>query len=178
MTQEKLLGEQRRETILEWLKTSRDPMTGSELAERTNVSRQVIVQDISLLKAKNEPIIATSRGYVYFKRGNQQKHTQVIACLHDAAQTEHELNILVDNGVTVKDVIVEHPVYGEITASLMLDSRRDVQFFMKKLQDTKASLLSKLTEGVHLHTIEADDEEKLNDACEALKKEGFLIDND
>ncbi|GGE42755.1 transcriptional regulator [Pullulanibacillus camelliae] len=176
--QEKLLGEERRTTILKWLQEADEPLTGSELAKKTNVSRQVIVQDISLLKAKNEPILATARGYLYFKKGQKEQCVQVIACQHNEARTEEELNLLVDHGVRVKDVIVEHPVYGEITASLMLENRRDVQLFMKKIKGTKASLLSALTEGIHLHTIEAGSEEKLSDACIALKEAGLLVNQD
>ncbi|GGH85814.1 transcriptional regulator of NAD metabolism [Pullulanibacillus pueri] len=178
MTEEKLMGNERRHKILTWLKESQEPLTGSELAKKTKVSRQVIVQDISLLKAKDEPIIATSRGYVYFQKSEKQKHVQVIACKHDQSGTEQELNLLVDNGVCVRDVIVEHPIYGQITTSLMLNNRRDVQHFIKKVNETGASLLSALTEGIHLHTIESEDQKRLSDACEALKKEGFLIDND
>lgn len=82
---------------------------------------------------------------------------------------------MVDNGVTVLDVIVEHPVYGEITASLMLRNRRDVLHFMQKINETNAVLLSALTEGVHLHTLEAESEEQLDEACGLLAKKGFLL---
>lgn len=76
---EKILGDKRREVILEWLKNENRPITGGELASRTNVSRQVIVQDISLLKALGEPILATSQGYMYLKeRTNETKKRNVL----------------------------------------------------------------------------------------------------
>jgi uncharacterized protein len=173
---DKLLGEERRKQILQWLKETSEPITGGILAERTNVSRQAIVQDISLLKAKNEPIVATSQGYVYLNNnGLTNRKKRVIASCHKPDRTEEELILLVDNGVTVLDVIVEHPVYGEITASLMLRNRRDVLHFMQKINETNAVLLSALTEGVHLHTLEAESEEQLDEACGLLAKKGFLL---
>jgi transcriptional regulator of NAD metabolism len=173
--QDKMNGEERRKSILQWLKESTEPITGSVFADRTNVSRQVIVQDISLLKAKNEPIIATAQGYYFIHQSDDQKARRVIACCHTPEQTEDELNIMVDQGVTVLDVIVEHPIYGEIKASLMLSCRRDVSHFLRQIEETNAYLLSQLTDGIHLHTIEADTVEQLDEACEELDQAGYLL---
>ncbi len=174
----KVLGEKRRELILSWLQSEGSPLTGSELSKRTNVSRQIIVQDISLLKARNEPIIATSQGYVYMQKKHEQPLFQrLIVCQHKPEQTVDELNLLVDHGVVVKDVIVEHPVYGELTASIMVRTRKEVAEFLNKVKETNASFLSQLTEGIHLHTIEADSPAKLDDACQALEEAGFLVEN-
>jgi transcriptional regulator of NAD metabolism len=172
----KILGEERRSLILQLLKESQVPLTGSDLAARTNVSRQVIVGDITILKAKNEPIIATSQGYIYLKQNSGTAYFQrSVACYHTPDQTEDELNLLVDHGVTVKDVIIEHPVYGDLTASIMVSNRHEVKQFMDKIRSTNASLLSALTEGIHLHTISAQSEETLDQAVEALRKKGLLI---
>ncbi|TLS39256.1 transcription repressor NadR [Pseudalkalibacillus caeni] len=176
ISDKKILGEERRSLILKWLQESDVPLTGTSLAKRTNVSRQVIVQDISLLKARNEPIIATAQGYLIVNKPNQkQKHKRVIACQHDPAETKKELYTIVDNGATVKNVIVEHPIYGDLTASLMLSNRRDVDRFLENLERTSASLLSELTDGVHLHTIEADEPKQLDEVCHSLKEAGFLL---
>lgn len=175
---EKILGDERRSLILKWLKEAKEPITGSTLAERTNVSRQVIVQDISLLKAKNVPIMATARGYLYIekqKEGDVPPYQWVIAVKHKPEETKEELTILVDHGVTVREVSVEHPVYGDLTGSLMLSNRRDVEMFIDKMNKTNASLLSELTSGVHMHTISAASEEQLIEACNALKRAGFLL---
>jgi len=172
----KILGDERRKLIVQWLKETEEPITGGTLAEKTKVSRQVIVQDISLLKAKGEPIIATSQGYVYLRLQKEQtNHRRVIACFHKPEDTKKELLLLVDAGVTVCDVSIEHPIYGDLTASLRVSSRLQVEQFMKKLEETNAGLLSLLTDGTHLHTIEADSEEKLDAACQILKKAGFLL---
>ncbi|MEH7074191.1 transcription repressor NadR [Neobacillus drentensis] len=176
--QRKILGEERRSLILQLLKDSPVPLTGSELANRTNVSRQVIVGDITLLKAKNEPIIATSQGYIYLKQSTSTyTFERTIACKHLPNDTEKELNLLVDHGVLVKDVKIEHKVYGDLTASIMVSNRQEVKQFMANMQKTGAALLSELTEGIHLHTISASSIQVLDEAESALKAEGFLFES-
>ncbi|QHA92745.1 transcription repressor NadR [Bacillus sp. N1-1] len=176
---EKILGENRRSLLLQWLKESEKPLTGSDLSKRTNVSRQVIVQDISLLKARNEPIIATSQGYIMFNTEREnRKYEQVIACKHSPKDTKNELYTIVDHGGTVKDVTVEHPLYGHLTASLFVGNRLEADQFLSKLSMTNASLLSELTSGVHLHTIEANSKTQLEAVIQALKEQGFLLEQD
>jgi len=176
MDRRKKTGEERRQFILDWLKKTTEPLTGQVIAEKTNVSRQIVVQDISLLKARNEPVMATSQGYVYL---TEQRSTlsfkKIIACRHVPKDTERELLMMVDHGVTVRDVSVEHPIYGELTATLMIKNRRDVIGFIKRMDSTNAAYLSDLTEGVHLHTIEADTEEQLSSLCQELEQAGFLL---
>jgi len=176
MDRRKKTGEERRQFILDWLKKTTEPLTGQVIAEKTNVSRQIVVQDISLLKARNEPVMATSQGYVYL---TEQRSTlpfkKIIACRHVPKDTERELLMMVDHGVTVRDVSVEHPIYGELTATLMIKNRRDVIDFIKRMDSTNAAYLSDLTEGVHLHTIEADTEEQLSSLCQELEQAGFLL---
>ncbi|MGV3489364.1 MAG: transcription repressor NadR [Tuberibacillus sp.] len=174
---DKVLGDKRRLLILTWLKTEKEPLTGQALAKRTHVSRQVIVQDISLLKASGEPIMATSRGYIYLNDKKEEKQQRIIPVQHRQEETAKELYTMVDFGVTVKDVIVEHPLYGELTGSLMLKNRRDVDLFLKKMEQKKATLLADLTEGVHLHTLEADTAEQLDEVTEALRKLHILLED-
>ncbi|MWJ31834.1 MULTISPECIES: transcription repressor NadR [Saccharibacillus] len=176
MEEIKLTGEQRREKLLEWLKAS-SPLTGSELARRASVSRQVIVQDITLLKAKNHAILATSQGYVHVTPSDEPTARSIIACRHDRDRTEEELLLLVDYGVSVDDVIIEHPVYGELTALIRVGTRSEVYEFIEKITSTGASYLSELTDGVHLHTISAPEPGRIEKACEALRKAGFLIED-
>lgn len=168
-------GSERRKLILELLRQLSEPITGSELADQMDVSRQVIVQDISLLKAKEYPIIATSQGYLFLRRSEPDMKTRTIACRHSRQQTANELNLIVDCGVTVIDVTVEHPFYGEITGSLMIRNRMDVTRFIDKLEKTGASLLSSLTGSVHLHKLEAPANERLDAAVRLLKKAGYLL---
>ncbi|MGE7601060.1 transcription repressor NadR [Peribacillus sp. NPDC097675] len=175
MQKKKLLGEERRTKLLHILQTSSQPITGSELSQITNVSRQVIVGDITLLKARNEPIIATSQGYIYLQTETRPNPERTVACQHDPSRAQEELFLLVDIGITVKDVKVEHPVYGDLTASIMVSNRKEVESFLSKVTETNATLLSELTSGIHLHTISASSEEILNEAEEALNKAGILV---
>ena len=174
--QKKMASANRQKLIISTLKNSRSPITGSEFAKKTNVSRQVIVQDISILKAKNEPIIATSQGYIYLNVDDEEKiHRKVIVCDHTPEQTLEELYLIVDHGVTVKDVKVEHAVYGDLTASIRVSSRKEVEQFIKKINETNASYLASLTGGIHLHTLEADSLDKIEAACEDLEKAGIMV---
>lgn len=176
MEEIKLMGEQRREKLLEWLKQS-SPITGSELAKRASVSRQVIVQDMTLLKAKNHAILATSQGYIYGIPTDEPKARKIVACRHTPSRTEEELLLLVDYGVSIDDVIIEHPVYGELTALIRVSTRSEVFEFIEKINSTGASYLSELTDGIHLHTISAPDESRIEKACAALQRAGFLVED-
>ncbi|SFG06303.1 transcription repressor NadR [Sporolactobacillus nakayamae] len=165
----------RRKSILSQLKEAADPIKGNDLAEEMQVSRQIIVQDISLLKAEGQPIIATSQGYLLLKKAQSHTITRIVACNHTVSQTADELTRIVNCGVTVLNVTVEHPLYGEITRSLMIRNQSDVRKFVKNLEKTGASLLSSLTDGVHLHELEADTAENLELAVQALKQAGYLL---
>ncbi|RDU35066.1 transcription repressor NadR [Neobacillus piezotolerans] len=174
--EKKLLGEERRQMLLSLLKNSNAPITGSELASAAKVSRQIIVGDITLLKAKNEPIIATSQGYLYLRHSaHSPVFEKTVACFHPPGKTEEELLLVVDEGVTVKDVKIEHPVYGDLTASIMVSNRQEVKQFIEKIRKTKAAFLSELTGGYHLHTLSAPSEQALKKAEAALQKAGYLF---
>lgn len=173
----KLLGEERRTELLSLLKNAKQPLTGTDLAKHTNVSRQVIVNDINLLKARNEPLLATSQGYLYMHHVQQQKITRKIVCSHAPTEAKEELFILVDCGVTVESVIVEHPVYGEIIASIMVSNRLEVEHFVKRVEESNALYLSALTDGTHLHVISATSTENLDLAESKLRERGFLVEH-
>lgn len=176
MTGKKLIGDERREMLLTWLKSSTQPLTGGELADRAHVSRQVIVGDITILKAKGEPIIATSQGYLYMNQPlNLNRFERIVAVKHGPEQAEEELLLLVNAGATVLDVKIEHSVYGDLTASIMVSTPKEVHDFIHKIQTTKSAYLSRLTDGIHLHTIAAPSEDILDQAEELLRKKGFLI---
>lgn len=175
MPQKKMTGQERQAYIIDKLKMALQPIPGRAFAEETNVSRQVIVQDVSLLKAKGEPILATSQGYVYMKEKTPLQKSRVIVCRHQPEETLQELYLIVDHGVRIHDVRVEHPVYGDLTGIVSVSNRQEADQFFQKVSESNAALLSELTEGVHLHTIEADQEEKLDAAEQALKRAGLLF---
>ena len=129
--------------------------------------------DIALLRAGGAEISATPRGYVLPRATDGI--TRTIACRHALAQTGQELDILVDNGCTVLDVIVEHPVYGQLTGQLQISSRYDVEQFLARIRDSEAAPLSMLTGGLHLHTLCCPNEDAYTRACAALKAAGLLL---
>ncbi|MEF2816253.1 MAG: transcription repressor NadR [Oscillospiraceae bacterium] len=163
----------RRQAILDRLRTADRPVSASALAAGLNVSRQIIVGDIALLRAGGAEISATPRGYVLPRATDGI--TRTIACRHALAQTGQELDILVDNGCTVLDVIVEHPVYGQLTGQLQISSRYDVEQFLARIRDSDAAPLSMLTGGLHLHTLCCPNEDAYTRACAALKAAGLLL---
>ncbi len=163
----------RRQAILDRLRTADRPVSASALAAGLNVSRQIIVGDIALLRAGGAEISATPRGYVLPRATDGI--TRTIACRHTLAQTGQELDILVDNGCTVLDVIVEHPVYGQLTGQLQISSRYDVEQFLVRVRDSDAAPLSMLTGGLHLHTLCCPNEDAYTRACAALKAAGLLL---
>lgn len=167
-------SERRRRLILEWMRAHGGPIPGSEMAKRLRVSRQCLVQDIAILRAAGEEIVATPRGYRLPEAANHA-HRAVLACRHVPERTQEELQILVDHGVKILDVVVEHPLYGELRGSLMIESRTDVQDFLQRVKATHASLLSSLTGGVHLHTVEASRPEMISRARAQLRQKGFLL---
>lgn len=167
---------ERQQRLLNVLAQSAEPLTGTELADHCGVTRQVVVHDVALLRAAGVPIVSTPRGYRLQREPLQLR--SVISVSHPPEQTELELNTLVDFGVTVVDVRVEHVVYGELRGFLQLSSRRDVALFMDKIHAHEAPLLSTLSDGNHLHTVEAPSEARLAEAIAALKARGLEVFDD
>ena len=164
-------GEDRREKIISILKSSNAPVAGLTLAKELGVSRQVIVQDIALLRANATAIFSTNRGYVL-----QEKNVceRVFKVQHTDEEVEEELSIIVDMGGFVKDVFVYHKVYGVLKAEMNIKSRMDIKKYMEDINSGKSSLLKNVTSGYHYHTISADSEEILDMIQEDLSKRGFL----
>ena len=162
-------AEERRKIISQTL-TADQPISATALAGKFSVSRQIIVGDIALLRAAGLDIVATPRGY---KLGESSGLVRTVATIHTGIEElEKELLIMVDNGCTVMDVVVEHPLYGEITGQLSLASRYDVQQFVDKVKE--ASTLSSLTGGVHLHNLRCPSEEAYRRVCDELYTHGLL----
>ena len=166
----------RRQKIIETLKNSENSIKGTALAEKFNVSRQVIVQDIAVLRAKGFEIIGTPVGYM-INRQDSEKLTKTIATKHlNIDQVKEELMIIIDNGGTIIDVIVDHPVYGNVQGILNLNYRGQVDKFLDRIRSGKAEFLSSLTEGIHRHTIEVPTEEDFIKIKKQLKEKGYLVD--
>ena len=163
---------ERREKIKEMLLSATSAVSASALAKEFGVSRQAIVGDIALLRASGCNVVSTSRGYVIFKEVGIKR---TIVCKHSAEETRDELYAIVDSGCEVIDVIVDHPIYGELAGALQLSSRYDVDQFVQQLSDTCARPLSLLTEGIHLHTLSCPGEEAFEHMKKRLSDMGMLI---
>ncbi len=167
-------GEQRREEILKLLERETKPISGTYLSKHFKVSRQVIVQDVALLRASGYDILATARGYILNQDASNMLQ-RVIWVKHTHDEAEDELNTIIDNGGRVRNVIIMHPVYGEVVADLMIKTRREIKQFVEKLKETKASTLLSLTDGMHMHTIEASSKDELDIIEEELNTKGYLV---
>ena len=167
-------GETRRTKIIHYLSNTSSPLSGDKLAEQFGVSRQVIVQDIALLRAANYMIMSTNRGYLMYPQ-HTSSYTRIFTVSHTTEQIADELYTMVDNGGHVRNVIIEHTVYGSITASLNLSSRHDVDVFIDKLTNSNSVPLKELSNDIHSHTVDADSNEALDIIEQALIKKGYLI---
>ena len=161
----------RRDEILQALAGVSGPVSAAALAARLGVSRQVVVQDIALLRTEGYPILSTAKGYLL----NEPKcATRVLKVCHTNEQVEEELTTIVDLGGTVLNVMVNHRVYGRVEAALNIRNRRDVQGFLNDLRTGKSVPLLNVTSGYHFHKISAESEEVLDEIEHALQKKGFL----
>ena len=168
-------AQERRQAIARRLEGASGPVSAAVLAREHSVSRQIIVGDIALLRAGGMDIAATPRGYVLPAPAAGLVRT--LACRHRADQMEEELNAMVDQGCTVLDVIVEHPIYGQLTGSLQLSSRYEVAQFVARCRRADAAPLSQLTEGIHLHTVTCPDHSDYLRTRDALRALGFLLED-
>ena len=147
---------QRRERILTRLNSAGAPLSASTLAAELGVSRQIVVGDVALLRAGGAQIDATPRGYQLHPA--EKGYAGILACVHRTQEEmRQELYTVVDQGGTVVDVAVENSLYGEIRANLNLASRYDVDTFLVQARSAPESLLSRMTGGVHLHTLRCPD---------------------
>ena len=166
-------GDARRSRIVEALAAASGPLSGTALAEACGVSRQVVVQDVALLRERGEKIVSTNRGYVLLA-DDPARPTRLFKCRHTAEQTADELTCVVDLGGRVEDVFVNHRVYGVVSSALGVGSRRDVERFMAELASGVSSPLLEVTSGYHFHHVSAASEEVLDEVGRALAARGYL----
>lgn len=164
-------GEERRGKIIQALKNSDKAVSATTLAKEFDVSRQVIVQDVALLRANGKNIFSTNRGYLIQE---DEETTRVFKVQHEDDEVEKELTTIVDLGGTVEDVFVYHKVYGVLRAEMNIKSRMDIRNYMEEIRSGKSSLLKNVTSGYHYHTVRAERVEILDMIQEELKKKGLL----
>ncbi len=170
-----MIGTMRRNQIIDYLTLENNAVSGNALSEKFNVSRQVIVQDIALLRAEGYPIISTNKGYLY---AGSLKKSRIFKVCHSDEEIADELNTIVDFGGTVIDVFVNHKIYGRMTASLNINSRLDVLNYLDKLDSGSSTPLKNVTSGYHYHTVEAASDEILDKIEKKLSEKQYLIEKD
>lgn len=163
---------ERRKSIVNLLLSAKEPVSGSELAQKFDISRQTIVQDISVLKGTGYEILSTSQGYVMQKTPLSER---IFKVRHTAEQTEEELSCIVELGGTVVDVFVWHKVYGKIAATLNIFSPLHVKQFLEGVRTGQSTELMQITGGYHYHTVRADSEEILNRIERVLTEKKYIV---
>lgn len=164
---------ERREKIRDILTKSSTKVKGSDLADLFQVSRQIVVGDVALLKAAGLPVISTPRGY-YVERSRNTHAERTFVCIHQKRQAVREMEIIVAHGGIIHNVSIEHEMYGIITADLEIENEEDIRLFVEKMKETHFTLLSAISGGIHSHLIEAENEDKLDEIERALRKTCFL----
>lgn len=168
-----MTGDERRTFIIDEIKNSEKPIPAKKLAELCHVSRQIIVQDIALIRAAGYDIISTNRGYIL--KEEKAGVSRIFKVNHSDEQTEEEMNSIVDLGGCIVNVMVNHRVYGHMEASLGINSRKKVHDFIEDIKSGKSSPLKNITSGYHYHKVEAESEEILDMIEEMLKEKDMLV---
>lgn len=163
----------RRSEILKVLQLSNEAVKGTQLAEKFGVTRQIIVKDIAIIRAAGNKVIATPDGYLFNEENSRFK--SIIAVNHNEDKLKEELEIVVKYGGIIEDVIVEHPLYGEIKAYLKIKNLNDLLKFMDLFKENNAKPLSILTNGIHLHTVSTETEDEMKYIIKELKEKGFSL---
>ncbi len=161
----------RRKAISNLLSSANEAISGGELSKKFGVSRQIIVQDITVLKGLGYDILSTHSGYVLQKSPLTER---VFKLYHTTEQTEDELSTVINLGGTVVDVFVWHKVYGKVAVPLNIYSSVGVKQFIDGVRSGKSSELMNITGGYHYHTVRADSEEVLDLIGKALEEKNYI----
>ena len=164
-------AQERRTAIANLLLLENKAVSGGELSEKFGVSRQIIVQDITFLRSAGYDILSTHNGYVMQDSPLKER---VFKVYHTTAQTEDELNLIVDLGGTVVNIFVWHKVYGRVMANLNIFSRLHVKQFIEGVRTGKSTELMNITGGYHYHTVRAESEAVLDKIEKALAERGYI----
>ncbi len=163
---------ERRAEILSLIGNSQNPVAANFLSEKYSVSRQVIVQDIAILRAQGYGVISTNRGYVL---GSGLRAERVFKCRHTLQELVDESEIIISRGGKVEDITVNHRVYGKISARLELSTLRHAEELYRSLVSGASKPLMSVTDGYHYHTVSGENEQTLDQIECALREKGYLI---
>lgn len=168
-------GFHRREQIIEFLSTQKVPVSGTELAKQFGVSRQIIVQDVALLRAENSNILSTNKGYLLFKpHTDDHCLREVLLVKHDGDRIFDEMATIVDLGGKMLDISIDHDLYGQIRSDLVINNREDAREFVRKMEESSSKPLCYLTDNYHYHTIAAPSPKAMELIKADLREKGYL----
>lgn len=171
-----MTGEERRIRILQKLQETDTPLSGTALAKVFHVSRQIIVQDIALIRAENRGIISTNKGYVYRSEEYSDNMPKRVFCVrHTTQQVLDEFITVVELGGKILDVAVEHELYGQIRVDLLIETVQDAEDFCDRLAVCRDNPLKVLTDDCHYHTVAAPSEKLLDFIEKELADKGYLV---
>ncbi len=165
-------AEKRREEILSLIGNTDNPIAANALSAKFAVSRQVIVQDIAILRANGYDVISTNKGYLL---NSNVRASRVYKCRHTFDEIVEEGMIIIEAGGKIDDIFVNHRVYGRISARLDLQNRTHVEELYRSLVSGASKPLMSVTDGYHYHTVTAESEEVLDEIEKRLRLRGFLI---
>ena len=163
---------ERRSEILSFLGNAHQPVSAGSLSAKFGVSRQVIVQDIAILRAEGYSVISTSRGYMVEAKNRAER---VIKCRHTLEELVDEGNTIISLGGRVENIFVNHRIYGKISAALNLVTGTHVEELHRSLVSGASKPLMSVTDGYHYHTVSAESEEVLDEIEKKLREKGYLI---
>jgi transcriptional regulator of NAD metabolism len=162
---------ERRARLLDILTDAESPVTGSTLSALLGVSRQAIVNDIAILRASGNVISGGPHGY---RIGPVLGMVEIIHCLHPPDRGREEWEILLDRGVVVLDVGVDHSIFGEIRAPVLVETRADIDRHADTITKAGEAPLSVITGGRHTHMVRAPNHDALEAAKRELDERGIL----
>lgn len=165
-------ADERRKAILNAISESKNAVSGGELSKQLQASRQIIVQDIAVLRAAGYDIMSTHEGYVLKSTPLKER---IFKLRHTGEQTEDELTTIVALGGTVVDVFVWHKVYGKVEATMNIFSNRSIEQFLSGIKSGKSTELMNITAGYHYHTVRAESEAVLDKIEQALTEKGYIV---
>lgn len=163
---------ERQKEILNLIRSSSGPLSGSSLSRTMSVSRQVIVKDIAALKEIGNDIISTNKGYIL---NRPPRVKRVFKMVHTDEEIVDELYTMVEMGGHVEDVFVWHKIYGRMSAAIEIYTKEDVDKYLECLKNGRSSPLKNVTSEYHYHTVTAENEEILDAIAAEMEKKGYLV---
>lgn len=172
-------NEVRREKLLEILQNATESISGAALSKELNVTRQVIVSDITILRCSGYQILSSTKGYLMASNESAQKSLgyHVIACKGEKLNEDElrsEFYTVVDNGGGIRGIYLKSPLYGEIQVKMDLHCRRDVEQYLTQMKELNAPFIAVITNGAHCLNVRTHTADEAQEIVKSLNELGLL----